>query len=181
MKFSVLLLTGAALSSTILARPSRLADREAIRRSRRSRPFSGSSYNGTRNNTDSVVELHDGTTGTSLHDEYSTNWAGVIIESPPSGQNFTTVTGTFVVPLPTGSDGAASAWVGIDGDTASQSILQAGVDFKISSGKVSYDSWYEWLVLCSANIVEGVNLRPLAGIQIMLMTSPILLSPLAIQ
>ncbi|KAH7875468.1 putative aspergillopepsin [Lentinula edodes] len=144
MKFSTLLLTGAVLTSTALARPSRLAEREATRRSRSSRPFSGSSHNGTGNNTDSGVELHAGTTSTSLHDEYSTNWAGVIIESPPSGQNFTTVTGTFVVPSPTGSDGAASAWVGIDGDTASQSILQAGVDFKISGGQVSYDSWYEW-------------------------------------
>ncbi|KAJ3807767.1 peptidase A4 family-domain-containing protein [Lentinula aff. lateritia] len=146
MKFSILLLlTGAVLSSTTLARPSKLAEREATRRYRRSRPFSGISHNGTGNNTDSgPVELHGDITGTSLHDKYSTNWAGVIIESSPSGQNFTTVTGTFVVPSPTGSDGAASAWVGIDGDTASQSILQAGVDFKINGGKVSYDSWYEW-------------------------------------
>ncbi|KAJ3892253.1 glutamic protease [Lentinula edodes] len=144
MKLLTLLLAGAVLSTTAFARPSRLAEREATRRFRSSRPFSGSTHNGTDNNTDSRVELHTGTTSTSLHDEYSTNWAGVIIESPPSGQNFTTVTGTFVVPSPTGSDGAASAWVGIDGDTSSQSILQAGVDFKISGGKVSYDSWYEW-------------------------------------
>ncbi|KAF9241640.1 peptidase A4 family-domain-containing protein [Melanogaster broomeanus] len=74
--------------------------------------------------------------------EYSSNWAGgVLIE--PSG-TFTYVTGTFTVPTPTGSDGSASAWVGIDGDTCGTAILQTGIDFTISNGAVSYDAWYEW-------------------------------------
>ncbi|KAF8444750.1 hypothetical protein L210DRAFT_3530901 [Boletus edulis BED1] len=39
------------------------------------------------------------------------------------------VTGTFTVPSPSGSAGsAASAWVGIDGDTCQNAILQTGVD-----------------------------------------------------
>ena len=75
---------------------------------------------------------------------------------------FTSVTGTFTVPTPTGSDGSASAWVGIDGDTCGSAILQTGVDFTVSGGSVSYDckpyfavvdhsliqllllAWYEW-------------------------------------
>lgn len=39
---------------------------------------------------------------------------------------------------------AASAWVGIDGDTASNSILQTGVDFYVEGSSVGYDAWYEW-------------------------------------
>ena len=39
---------------------------------------------------------------------------------------------------------AASAWVGIDGDTAQNSILQTGVDFYVENGEASYDAWYEW-------------------------------------
>lgn len=57
---------------------------------------------------------------------------------------FTSVTGTFVVPtpkVPSGGSGSysASAWVGIDGDTCDTSILQTGIDFTISGGKVSFD------------------------------------------
>ncbi|KAG6811128.1 hypothetical protein H0H92_008861 [Tricholoma furcatifolium] len=74
--------------------------------------------------------------------EYSSNWAGAVWDSYPSG-TFKSVTGTFTVPTPSGS-GAASAWVGIDGDTCDTAILQTGVDFTISGGKVSYDAWYEW-------------------------------------
>lgn len=39
---------------------------------------------------------------------------------------------------------AASAWVGIDGDTADNSILQTGVDFYAEGGEVGFDAWYEW-------------------------------------
>ncbi|KAJ3872359.1 glutamic protease [Lentinula edodes] len=150
MKYLALSLISTLFVSGGFARPSRLANREATRRLRGSRPFSGSPYvvvSSTTNGTDSQIESKTSavtSSGTTLHDEYSTNWAGVVIESPPTGQNFTTVSGTFVVPKPTGSNGSASAWVGIDGDTASQSILQAGVDFTVSGGKVSYESWYEW-------------------------------------
>ncbi|KAJ3863832.1 MAG: glutamic protease [Lentinula lateritia] len=150
MKFLTFSLISVLFVSRGFAWPSRLANREASRRLRGSRPLSSSPHavvNSTSNGTDSQSDPKSyavTSSGTTLYDEYSTNWAGVVIESPPTGQNFTTVSGTFIVPKPTGSNGSASAWVGIDGDTASQSILQAGVDFTISGGKVSYDSWYEW-------------------------------------
>ncbi|KAH6652440.1 putative aspergillopepsin [Truncatella angustata] len=67
---------------------------------------------------------------------YSSNWAGAVL----IGTGYKAVTGTFVVPTPS----AASAWVGIDGDTASNSILQTGVDFYVEGSQVSFDAWYEW-------------------------------------
>jgi len=80
--------------------------------------------------------------------QYSSNWAGAVLIS----SGFTSVTGTIVVPTPkepsgasAGTQYAASAWVGIDGDTCESSILQTGVDFYIQDGEVSFDAWYEWL------------------------------------
>ena len=54
------------------------------------------------------------------------------------------MTGTFVVPtpqVPSGGSGAyyASAWVGIDGDTCGNAILQTGLDFNVDGSSVSYD------------------------------------------
>lgn len=79
--------------------------------------------------------------------QYSSNWGGAVL----IGSGYTAVTGTFVVPTPQEPTGgsssteyAASAWVGIDGDTASNSILQTGVDFYVRDGEASYDAWYEW-------------------------------------
>ena len=45
---------------------------------------------------------------------------------------FTSVTGTFKVPRPKGPDGSVSVWVGIDGDTCFDVILQAGIDISFS-------------------------------------------------
>ncbi|KZT03719.1 uncharacterized protein LAESUDRAFT_729020 [Laetiporus sulphureus 93-53] len=78
---------------------------------------------------------------------YSGNWAGAVY-AEPSG-TFTAVTGTFTVPTPSAPGGgggsySASAWVGIDGDTCGNAILQTGLDFTVSGGSVSYDAWYEW-------------------------------------
>lgn len=54
---------------------------------------------------------------------------------------FTSVTGTFTVPTPSGASGAsAAAWVGIDGDTCANVLLQTGVDFTVSAnGEATYD------------------------------------------
>ncbi|CAK5266532.1 unnamed protein product [Mycena citricolor] len=80
------------------------------------------------------------------HVAYSQNWAGASLESP-SG-TYTSVTGTFTVPTPRSAGGsgssAASAWVGIDGDTCSSGIMQTGIDFNVDNGRVSFDAWYEF-------------------------------------
>ncbi|KAJ7041948.1 aspergillopepsin [Mycena alexandri] len=83
------------------------------------------------------------------HVAFSSNWAGAAFESPAN--TYKSVTGTFVVPTPKVPSGkstsgtyAASAWVGIDGDTCGSAILQTGIDFTISGGRVSFDAWYEY-------------------------------------
>ncbi|GJE96322.1 peptidase G1 domain-containing protein [Phanerochaete sordida] len=80
------------------------------------------------------------------HIEYSSNWAGAVLNAGPG--TWSTVEGTFNIPVPGPapgqSVGAASAWVGIDGDTCGSAILQTGVDFIYEDGGVSYDAWFEW-------------------------------------
>jgi len=71
---------------------------------------------------------------------FTTNWAGAVWSE---GQGtFTSVTGTFTVPTASGSgSSSASAWVGIDGASCGNAILQTGVDFNADG---TYDAWYEW-------------------------------------
>lgn len=136
MKFLATVSIVALLTSSTLARPgSNLSQRVASRRAndRKSQPKIKSES--------SIVE-----TNSTFHEEYSENWAGVFFESPPSGETYSTVTGTFTVPSISGN-GAASAWVGIDGVTYTDAILQAGLNFTISDGTISYDAWYEWYVV----------------------------------
>ncbi|KAF2636262.1 acid protease [Massarina eburnea CBS 473.64] len=139
MKLTVLSLL--TLITAIDAAPSRLADRVRARAS------------GTRGSQPLVklaesAHSKENANGT-YHVDYSSNWSGAVLESPPSGTTFTSASGRFTVPTPkhvgSGSTESSSAWVGIDGDTYGNAILQAGIDFTVtSSGAVSYDSWYEW-------------------------------------
>ncbi|PPQ86922.1 hypothetical protein CVT25_009808 [Psilocybe cyanescens] len=135
MKFSTAAVALAFLFADLtVARPSRLQER-INSRARSSRAL-------IRADPSKILEAGVVPTNNS-HVEFSSNWSGAVLESPPAGQTFTTVTGTFVVPTPKGN-GAASAWVGIDGDTAQASILQSGVDFTVTNGRVSYQAWFEW-------------------------------------
>ncbi|KAF8557603.1 hypothetical protein OG21DRAFT_227401 [Imleria badia] len=122
------LLSNLLLASVVLAAPSsRLEARLARRReNRQSQP----------------INRIESPAGTVSNAEYSSNWAGAVWDEADG--TFTAVTGTFTVPTPSGTSGAASAWVGIDGDTCANAILQTGVDFTVTNGKVSYDAWYEW-------------------------------------
>lgn len=143
MKFSVALISYAALfTSSVLARPAgstigdRLARRGLARKTRLPQFETVEAINGANNETQV---------------SYSENWSGAVLTSPPSGQTFNGVSASFVVPTPKVPSGqsssgtyAASAWVGIDGDTYTNAILQTGIDFTISDGEVSFDAWYEW-------------------------------------
>ncbi|KAG6375465.1 peptidase A4 family-domain-containing protein [Boletus reticuloceps] len=124
------LLANILLASAALAVPSsRLEARLARRReNRQSQP----------------LNHVDGPAADASNVEYSSNWSGAVWDEAVG--TFTTVTGTFTVPTPSGKTGsAASAWVGIDGDTCQTAILQTGVDFIVGrGGSVSYDAWYEW-------------------------------------
>lgn len=70
---------------------------------------------------------------------YSGNWAGAVA----IGSGYNKVVGTITVPEVSGSSGAAaSAWVGIDGDTCNTAILQTGISFYADG---TFDAWYEWI------------------------------------
>jgi hypothetical protein len=137
-------LLASLLIAVTSAAPNRLAARVASRsaRLRNSQPLV---------KLDLVEEQEFTDDGNSTaHVQYSSNWSGAVLESPPSGTTFNSAHGRFTVPSPkhVGTSSAtesSSAWVGIDGDTYGAAILQAGVDFTVtSSGAVSYDTWYEW-------------------------------------
>ncbi|KIK61929.1 hypothetical protein GYMLUDRAFT_72971 [Collybiopsis luxurians FD-317 M1] len=132
MKFSAILLAGAVFaSSSVWAIP-----RELTRRSgRRSNPLSLAAGP----QTETTEAANNATI------QYSGNWSGAVLTSPPAGETFTTAAGTFTVPtMVTGGTGAAAAWVGIDGDTFATAILQAGVFFEVSGDTVTYGAFYEW-------------------------------------
>jgi len=131
MKYSLIALTNALLVSTAYAGiAQRLARRsERVRSTHPNIPATGTIDGSLADNETNV--------------QYSSNWAGGVLTAPPAGTTFNAVSAKFTVPTPSGS-GSASAWVGIDGDTYQNSILQTGLDFTVSSGKVSYDAWYEW-------------------------------------
>lgn len=140
MKFSPVTLSYALLATLVSAAPrghstleQRIARRAAARASR----------------PNQRLEAFD--KGNDTQVSYSSNWSGAVITSPPAGETFDGVSASFVVPTPKAPSGSssrgtysASAWVGIDGDTYQNAILQTGVDFTITNGKVSYDAWYEW-------------------------------------
>ncbi|KAJ7494332.1 peptidase A4 family-domain-containing protein [Mycena galericulata] len=140
MFFAASLLSYALLATTAFALPrSSLESRVARRAGRHSAPRAPG--------VSSVKQV--GGPSNTTHAELSTNWAGASFESPAG--TFKSVTGTFVVPTPSAPSGsssrgsfAASAWVGIDGDTCGTAILQTGIDFNVDNGRVSYDAWYEY-------------------------------------
>ncbi|KAH8432041.1 A4/G1 family peptidase [Aspergillus melleus] len=141
MRLTTLLTTLTLAHGILGARPGlreRIAARSALRaQNRQSQP---------------MVELApDRDHRTTADIAYSANWAGVVRESPPTtGGAYTSVSATFTVPEPApasnsaGGIQAASAWVGIDGDTYTTAILQAGVDFYYDNGQIYNDAWYEW-------------------------------------
>ncbi|KAJ7611782.1 peptidase G1 [Roridomyces roridus] len=101
-------------------------------------------------------------TSNTTHAEFSSNWAGASFES--AANTYKSVTGTFVVPTPKVPSGksssgsyAASAWVGIDGDTCATGILQTGIDFNIANGRVSFDAWYEYFPAASTDF-SGISI-----------------------
>lgn len=138
--------TTAALASAMLATGAFAAPRPGLAERLESRGVLSRNSNPADRNTDSVL-LKDGSDGSDV--QYSKNWAGVVRESPPPSGTYTAVSATFTVPDPTATDNsgdmqAASAWVGIDGDSYTKAILQTGIDAYIQNGQKTYDAWYEW-------------------------------------
>jgi hypothetical protein len=141
MKFAVIL-SALLCASSVIAAPFTELRRE--RRVARARTVPNKHSLPPQNVTSAYV---DGPLSNSVNTQYSSNWAGAAL----TGSGYTTVTGTIVVPTPQEPSGgssrtqyAASAWVGIDGNTCQNAILQTGVDFYIEDGQASFDAWYEW-------------------------------------
>lgn len=144
MRLLEVVLSYVLFTSTALGHPrasTRLAERVSNRAS------------GRQTNPLNVISKTSGTTdcGNQSNQIYSSNWSGAVLTSPPAGTTFNGVSATFIVPTPRVPSGqppsgrhSAAAWVGIDGDTYQNAILQTGVDFTISDGTVSYSAWYEW-------------------------------------
>ncbi|TVY41861.1 Aspergillopepsin [Lachnellula subtilissima] len=83
-------------------------------------------------------------------DSKSNNWAGAVVNS--AKDSVTAVQGSFTVPkpvVPPGGDSSeqycGAAWVGIDGDTCTSSLIQTGVFWCIHHGIITYEAWYEYL------------------------------------
>lgn len=161
MKFTINTITTAMLATGALAAPrsgltERLEQRGVL--SRQSFPPSKIDNSSEENGLLSL----DGSGNANV--QYSNNWAGVVRESPPASATYNAVSATFTVPDPTATDNsgdqqAASVWIGIDGDTYTQAILQTGIDSYIQNGEKSYDAWYEWY----PNSAENFNLGLTAG------------------
>lgn len=92
--------------------------------------------------------------------QYSSNWAGAV----QIGEGITEVSGQVTFPRVTSPAGAVSGesyggsvWVGIDGDTCPQSILQTGIDWVVQGNTATYAAWYEWLPDASYDFDIVVN------------------------
>jgi hypothetical protein len=140
MKFSTTLIASLLSASEVLGAPGTGRRRANFEKRSKgmhvSRPFQPANITANAESIDAI----DAT-------EYSTNWAGAALV----GSGYTGVTGTFTVPsvkAPSGGSSrtaySASAWVGLDGYTCGNSILQTGVDFTVQNGATTYDAWYEW-------------------------------------
>ncbi|KAL9107937.1 MAG: hypothetical protein Q9227_007259 [Pyrenula ochraceoflavens] len=154
MKFSLPLLSSVLCASSVVAAP-RGSKEGLARRIDRREAFTRLTHPLIPLGSADVNSVKNFATNNDVsHVEYSSNWAGAVYEAPPSGQTFNKVTAQITVPSPTAPSNAAgtyaaSAWVGIDGDTYGNAILQTGVDFyaiRSSSGstRVEFDAWYEW-------------------------------------
>ncbi len=88
----------------------------------------------------------------------STNWSGYLA----ANARFTTVSGAWRVPLPTGngvSTSADSSWIGIGGVTAGD-LIQIGTDNTVlSNGTVRAEAFYEMLPAVSQT-VPGLTVSP---------------------
>ena len=152
MKFSSSLLSTVLLVATTLAAPSPALQRRLDRRAATNGRRLGNSLNIVDDSKASTIKIDD-VSGNQTVVKYSHNWGGAAITSAPTGQAFNQVAGTVTVTKPTIPQGvaapygtyAAAVWVGIDGWTSDQAILQTGIDMVVdTTGAATYNAWYEW-------------------------------------
>jgi len=144
--------TPQAPNSLRIKLPSTIAARVQHHPRKRSPLRPGSQLNNIKDSTFNTTSTFASTNNTPSF--ISPNWSGAVATPPSSTANFTSIGGRIVVPsirrpLTAASDSndtySAAAWVGIDGDTNSNALLQTGIAFSIDpAGTVTYDAWWEW-------------------------------------
>jgi hypothetical protein len=79
---------------------------------------------------------------------YNSFWAGYV-DSLPAGQSFTSITGSWVVPIATcdGTSTHLADWIGLDNST----IEQTGTTSDCNGSSPSYTAWYEFFHNPSVN------------------------------
>ena len=120
-------------------------------------PSTGSSTGSTGAGTGSSTGSST-TSSPSTTKYYSQNWSGYMAVSG----TFTTISGSWVVPNPTGNGTSTSAdasWIGIGG-VNSNDLIQTGTDNTVSAtGQVSSSAFYELLPAVSQNI-NSIQVTP---------------------
>jgi hypothetical protein len=83
---------------------------------------------------------------------WSSNWSGYAV----TGRAFTSVTGRWVVPTLTRSNGNtySSSWVGFGGLFADSGMIQAGTGQDYADGVARYYAWWEILPAAQTAIPE---------------------------
>jgi hypothetical protein len=99
----------------------------------------------------------------------SSNWSGYAVSQtspsglpcvPASGQTYTSVTATWIVPTVTGSRTStySSAWAGIDGFTNSN-LIQAGTEQDYVGGHAHYSAWWE-ILPAPETVIPSITVQP---------------------
>jgi hypothetical protein len=86
---------------------------------------------------------------------FNINWAGYV-DTPPTGQSFTGVSGSWVVPTAacTGITTYQADWIGLDSTT----VEQIGTDTNCNGATPSYSAWYEFYGDNALNAGHAVTL-----------------------
>jgi hypothetical protein len=115
MKFSLALLSSVLLATSTLAAPQ--PERGLARRlQRRGRILQGSTKL-AKDSKNSKTKFN-AATGNTSDVEYSQNWSGMAITSPPTGETFNAVSAQFTVPTPSAPSGVDST----DGEYAASAV-----------------------------------------------------------
>jgi hypothetical protein len=79
----------------------------------------------------------------SAQEATSANWAGYVVHSNAGDGRFSSVSGSWVVPI-AGGQGYSAFWVGLGGSSSqSQALEQVGTSSDTVDGQTQYYAWYE--------------------------------------
>ncbi|KAF9073929.1 peptidase A4 family-domain-containing protein [Rhodocollybia butyracea] len=157
MFLTAFLIQGLFVTAALAFPSSRLGERMAARRARRS----SSTHQSKPLNLVAAPEVTNTTqTTSSASVEFSENWAGAILISD-TNQTYQSISGTFIVPsisaAPSiGVEQCVSIWVGIDGDTCDNAIMQTGLDLCIQGIETSIVGWSQFFPAAAVDF-EGLS------------------------